>query len=161
VESRGSVHVRSPRPTEAPAIRYNYLATENDRRVMVDGLKFIRRICATAPMRDYVDSEFLPGNRVQSDEDWLDYCREYGETVFHPTSTCRIGSVVDDKLRVNGVESLRVVDASVMPVVPRGNTNAPTIAIAERAADLIREGVAGVQPNGEATNQVVSQPAVA
>jgi choline dehydrogenase len=140
VESRGSVHIRSPRPTEAPAIRYNYLATENDRRVMVDGLKFIRRICATAPMRGYVDSEFLPGDKVQSDEDWLDYCREYGETVFHPTSTCRIGSVVDDKLRVNGVANLRVVDASVMPAVPSGNINASVIAVAEKAADLIRAG---------------------
>jgi len=140
VESRGSVQIRSPRPADPPAIRYNYLATENDRRVMVDGLKFIRRVCATAPMRDYVESEFLPGDKVQSDEDWLDYCREYGETVFHPTSTCRIGSVVDDELRVNGVMNLRVVDASVMPAVPSGNINASVIAVAEKAADLIRAG---------------------
>jgi choline dehydrogenase len=77
---------------------------------------------------------------VQSDEDWLDYCREYGETVFHPTSTCRIGSVVDDKLRVNGVANLRVVDASVMPAVPSGNINASVIAVAEKAADLISAG---------------------
>jgi choline dehydrogenase len=140
VESRGSVHIRSPRPSEPPAIRYNYLATENDRRVMVEGLKFARRICTTAPMRDYVDAEFLPGEKVKSDEDWLGYCREYGETVFHPTSTCRIGSVVDDKLRVNGVANLRVVDASVMPAVPSGNINASVIAVAEKAADLIRDG---------------------
>jgi choline dehydrogenase len=140
VESRGSVHIRSPRATDAPAIRYNYLATESDRRVMIDGLKFVRRICATPPMRDYVSGEFLPGDKVQSDEDWLDYCREYGETVFHPTSTCRIGSVVDDKLRVKGVANLRVVDASVMPAVPSGNINASVIAVAEKAADLIRDG---------------------
>ena len=140
VESRGSVQIRSPLPTDPPAIRYNYLATENDRRVMVEGLKFVRRVCATAPMRDYVEAEFLPGDKVKSDDDWLDYCREYGETVFHPTSTCSIGSVVDDKLRVNGVANLRVVDASVMPAVPSGNINASVIAVAEKAADLIRGG---------------------
>jgi choline dehydrogenase len=140
VESRGSSHIRSPRASEPPAIRYNYLATENDRRVMVEGLKFARRICSTAPMRDYVTAEFLPGEKVQSDADWLDYCREYGETVFHPTSTCRIGSVVDEALRVKGVTNLRVVDASVMPSVPSGNINAPVIAVAEKAADLIKAG---------------------
>ena len=140
VESRGSVHIRSPRATDAPAIRYNYLATESDRRVMVDGLKFVRRICATPPMRDYVSGEFLPGDKVQSDEDWLDYCREYGETVFHPTSTCRMGAVVDEELRVKGVSGLRVIDASVMPAVPSGNINASVIAVAEKAADLIRDG---------------------
>jgi choline dehydrogenase len=139
VESRGSVHIRSPRASDAPSIRYNYLATENDRRVMVDGLKFARRVCTTAPMRDYVEAEFLPGEKVKSDADWLGYCREYGETVFHPTSTCRIGSVVDDRLRVKGVAGLRVVDASVMPAVPSGNINASVIAVAEKAADLIRD----------------------
>ncbi len=140
VESRGSVRIRSPRPGEPPAIRYNYLATENDRRVMVEGLKFARRVCNTAPMREYVDAEFLPGEKVKGDGDWLDYCREYGETVFHPTSTCRIGSVVDEKLRVRGVANLRVVDASVMPAVPSGNINASVIAVAEKAADFIRQG---------------------
>jgi choline dehydrogenase len=139
VESRGSVQIRSPRPQDPPAIRYNYLATENDRRVMVEGLQFLRRICATPPMRDYVEGEFQPGPKVKSEEDWLDYCREYGETVFHPTSTCRIGTVVDEKLRVKGVDGLRVVDASVMPAVPSGNINASVIAVAEKAADLIRQ----------------------
>jgi len=140
VESRGSVRIRSPRATEPPAIRYNYLATESDRRVMVEGLKFARRICATPPMRAYVAGEFLPGEEVKSDEDWLAYCREYGETVFHPTSTCRIGSVVDESLRVKGVANLRVVDASVMPSVPSGNINAAVVAVAEKAADLIKAG---------------------
>ena len=138
VESRGSVHIRSADPGAAPAIRYNYLATENDRRCMVDGLKLIRRICATAPMRDYVAGEFMPGERAQTDEDWLAYCREMGETVFHPTSTCSMGEVVDEKLRVKGLAALRVVDASVMPAVPSGNINAAVIAVAEKAADLIR-----------------------
>jgi choline dehydrogenase len=138
VESRGSVHIRSADPAAAPSIRYNYLATENDRRVMVEGLKFIRRLCATPPMKDYVAGEFSPGDRVQTDADWLEYCREMGETVFHPTSTCSIGKVVDEKLRVMGVDSLRVIDASVMPAVPSGNINAAVIAIAEKAADVIK-----------------------
>ena len=139
VESRGSVHIRSADPGEPPAIRYNYLATENDRRVMVDGLKIIRKICGTPPMRGYVAGEYVPGERVQSDDEWLDYCREMGETVFHPTATCSMGSVVDARLKVQGVSGLRVVDASVMPAVPSGNINAAVIAIAEKAADLIKE----------------------
>jgi choline dehydrogenase len=142
VESRGSVHIRSNDPATPPAIRYNYLATENDRRVMVDGLKLARRIVTTPPMRDYVVDEFLPGSGVQTDEDWLAYCRETGETVFHPTSTCSMGTVVDDKLRVKGVSNLRVIDASVMPSVPSGNINAAVIAVAEKGADLVRENAA-------------------
>jgi choline dehydrogenase len=138
VESRGSVHIRSADPTHAPSIRYNYLATENDRRSVVEGLKIVRKICATPPMRDYCAGEFLPGDRVVTDADWLAYAREMGETVFHPTSTCSMGAVVDEKLRVKGVQNLRVVDASVMPAVPSGNTNAAVIAVAEKAADIIK-----------------------
>jgi choline dehydrogenase len=138
VESRGSAHIRSADPAAPPAIRYNYLATENDRRVMVEGLKLIRRICATSPMREHVLGEYMPGEKVASDEDWLVYCREMGETVFHPTSTCSIGPVVDAALKVRGVQGLRVVDASVIPAVPSGNINAAVIAVAEKAADLIR-----------------------
>jgi choline dehydrogenase len=139
VESRGSVHIRSADPAAPPAIRYNYLATENDRRVMVEGLKIVRRICATPPMRDYVAGEYLPGEKVTNDDDWLAYCREMGETVFHPTSTCSMGKVVDDKLKVNGLQRLRVIDASVMPAVPSGNINAAVIALAEKAADLLKQ----------------------
>ncbi|HEU4350248.1 MAG TPA: GMC family oxidoreductase N-terminal domain-containing protein [Burkholderiales bacterium] len=138
VESRGSVHIRSADAAAPPSIRYNYLATEYDRRVMVEGLKFVRRLCATPPMKDYVAGEFSPGDRVQTDDDWLEYCREMGETVFHPTATCSIGKVVDEKLKVMGVEKLRVIDASVMPAVPSGNINAAVIAVAEKAADLIK-----------------------
>jgi choline dehydrogenase len=141
VESRGSVHIASADPRAAPAIRYNYLATENDRRVMVDGLKLVRRIAATPPLLDYVVAEEYPGPGVRSDADLLAFCREAGDTVFHPTSTCRMGTdgraVVDPQLRVQGVERLRVVDASVMPAVPSGNINAAVIAVAEKAADLI------------------------
>jgi len=138
VESRGSVRIRSADPAVPPAIRYNYLATENDRRVMVEGLKLVRRIVNAPPMRGYVIDEFLPGPQVESDADWLAFCREAGDTVFHPTSTCSIGTVVDDRLRVKGVAALRVIDASVMPAVPSGNINAAVIAVAEKGADLIR-----------------------
>jgi choline dehydrogenase len=132
VESRGSVRIASADPRAAPAIRYNYLATERDRRVMVDALKFVRRIAAAPPLRGYVAAEEFPGPRVQTDADWLAFCREAGDTVFHPTSTCRMGT---DARAV--VDPRRVVDASVMPSVPSGNINAPVIAIAEKAADLI------------------------
>jgi choline dehydrogenase len=138
VESRGSVQIGSPDPTAPPAIRYNYLATENDRRVMVEGLKIARRICMTPPMREYVVDEFLPGDKVQSDDEWLAYAREMGETVFHPTSTCRMGTVVDERLRVKGIAGLRVIDASIIPAVPSGNINAAVIAVAEKAADLVK-----------------------
>jgi choline dehydrogenase len=140
VESRGSVRIRSTDPAAPPAIRYNYLATENDRRVMVDGLKLVRRIVNTPPMHGYVLDEYLPGAAVQSDEDWLAFCREIGDTVFHPTSTCSMGAVVDERLRVKGVSGLRVIDASVMPAVPSGNINAAVIAVAEKGADLVKAG---------------------
>ena len=138
-ESRGASHVRSADPSAPPSIRYNYLATENDRRVMVDGLKWIRRIAAAPPLRDYVIDEFYPGPKVQSDEEWLAFCRESGETVFHPTSTCSLGRVVDGQLRVKGLAGLRVIDASVMPAVPSGNINAAVIAVAEKGAELVKE----------------------
>jgi choline dehydrogenase len=138
-ESRGSSHIKSPDPAVQPSIRYNYLSTERDRQVMVDGLKIARQICNAAPLRDYVAGEFLPGGKVKSDEEWLAYCREMGETVFHPTSTCSIGHVVDEQLRVKGVQNLRVIDASVMPAVPSGNINAAVVAVAEKAADLVKK----------------------
>jgi choline dehydrogenase-like flavoprotein len=106
---------------------------------MVEGLKLVRRIVNTPPMRDYVIDEFLPGPQVRSDADWLAFCREAGDTVFHPTSTCSIGAVVDDRLRVKGVAGLRVIDASVMPAVPSGNINAAVIAVAEKGADLVKQ----------------------
>jgi choline dehydrogenase len=139
VESRGSVAIRSNDARQAPAIRYNYLATENDRRVMVDGLKIVRRIVNAKPLADYAGGEELPGPKVQSDDEWLAFVREYGETVFHPTSTCSMGKVVDASLKVKGIDKLRVVDASVMPAVPSGNINAAVIAVAEKGADLIRQ----------------------
>jgi choline dehydrogenase len=139
VESRGSVAIRCADPREPPAIRYNYLATESDRRVMVEGLKIVRRIAAMPPLAGHIAEEVLPGAKVQSDADWLAFCREAGETVFHPASTCAIGAVVDERLRVKGVGGLRVIDASVMPAVPSGNINAAVIAIAEKGADLVKQ----------------------
>jgi choline dehydrogenase-like flavoprotein len=141
VESRGSVRIKSADAAAPPAIRYNYLATENDRRVMIDGLKLVRRIVNTPPMRDYVAGEFMPGTQVRTDEDWLAFCREAGDTVFHPTSTCSMGAVVDERLRVKGISGLRVIDASVMPAVPSGNINAAVIALAEKGADLVKAGL--------------------
>jgi choline dehydrogenase len=144
-ESRGWVRIRSADPAVAPAIQYNYLSTEADRRMMVDGLKLLRRIVTTAPLSAYVAAEEYPGPRIVTDADWLAFCRESGETVFHPTSTCRMGtdagSVVDPALRVRGVAGLRVIDASIMPAVVSGNTNAAAIAIGEKGADLVlRDG---------------------
>ena len=143
-ESRGWVRIRSADPTKAPAIQYNYLSTEADRRMMVDGLKLLRRMVNTEPLRSYVVKEEYPGTEVETDADWLEFCRASGETVFHPTSTCRMGtdagSVVDASLHVRGLAGLRVIDASIMPSVVSGNTNAAAIAIAEKGADLVLEG---------------------
>jgi choline dehydrogenase len=139
--SRGSVRIRSADPRAAPAIRYNYLDTEHDRRTMIDGMRLLRRILEQPAIRPYIASEYLPGAQVQSDDDWLAYFREAGSTIYHPTCTAKMGTgagtVVDSHLRVKGLDGLRVVDASVMPAVVSGNTNAAVIAIAEKAADLI------------------------
>src|SRR5439155_709495 len=113
--------------------------TLNDDMMSLRRMALVGRIVNTAPMRDYVNAEYLPGPGVQGDSEWLDYCRGMGETVFHPTSTCRIGAVVDEKLKVKGLRGLRVIDASVMPAVPSGNINAAVIAIAEKGADLVKE----------------------
>ncbi|MGO8868583.1 MAG: GMC family oxidoreductase [Alphaproteobacteria bacterium] len=140
-ESRGEVMAVSPDPAAPPAIRANFLAAEKDRRVHVAGLRLLRRILAAPAMRAYVKEEYEPGVGVQSDEELLAYCRESGSTIFHPTSSCRMGTdslaVVDHRLKLRGLEGLRVVDASVMPSVTSGNTNAAVIAIAEKASELI------------------------
>jgi choline dehydrogenase len=142
-ESRGEITLKSANPQDPPAMRPNYLATETDRRTIIDGLLLGRRVLATPHMRHYIAEEFLPGPAVVTDEQLLAHARNCGGTVFHPTSTCKMGidpmAVVDPELRVNGIEGLRVVDASVMPTVVSGNTNAATIMIAEKAADLVRQ----------------------
>ena len=141
-ESRGEIVLKSANPFDAPAMKPNYLATETDRRTIVDGLKLGRRILATPDMQHFITGEYIPGDDVRTDDDYLAYARQYGGTVFHPTSTCKMGAdpmaVVDTELRVHGMGGLRVVDASIMPAVVSGNTNAATIMIAEKAADMIR-----------------------
>lgn len=145
-ESRGCVRIQSADPASPPAIQYRYLETEEDRRVALDSLKIIRRLMQSAPMRPFVRAEHAPGAGALSDEDWLAYAREVGGTVYHPTSTCRMGedsqAVVDHRLRVRGLAGIRVIDASIMPSVVSGNTNAATVMIAEKGADLIREDAA-------------------
>ncbi len=140
-ESRGSVRIRSADPNEPPAIHYNFLSAEADRRVVVDGLQRLHALMSAPAMQRYVVERHAPAPGELSEHDWLDYAREVGGTVYHPTTTCRMGSdeaaVVDDRLRVKGVGALRVVDASVMPNVVSGNTNAAVIMIAEKAADMI------------------------
>ena len=142
-ESRGSLKIRSADPGAPPEIRINYLATETDRAAFIDGIKILRKILAAPALKAYCVDEVYPGAKVTSDEDVLDFCRKTGSTVYHPTSTCRMGTdplaVVDQRLRVRGIEGLRVVDASVMPDLMSGNTNAPTIMIAEKASDMILE----------------------
>jgi choline dehydrogenase len=142
-ESRGSLRIRSADPAAPPEIRINYLATEVDRAAHVEGLKMLRKILQAPALRPYVTEEVDPGAKVVSDEALLSYCRARGSTIYHPTSTCRMGNdalaVVDQRLRLRGIEGLRVVDASVMPDLVSGNTNAAVIMIAEKASDMILE----------------------
>jgi choline dehydrogenase len=148
--SRGSVHIRSADPRTPPAIRYHYLSTEHDRRTMIDGMRLLRRILEQPAIRPYIASEHLPGAQVQTDDEWLGYFRDTASTIYHPTCTAKMGTgpdaVVDSQLRVRGLAGLRVVDASVMPAVVSGNTNAAVIAIAEKAADLIHSNLGGNTP---------------
>ena len=141
--SRGQVRVKSRDPKAAPAMQFNYLSTDYDKSVMVAGARMSRALAATPSFKPYILEEYRPGPGMQTDEDILDAVREWGTTGFHPCGTCRMGedagAVVDPRLRVRGVEGLRVVDASVMPTLVSGNTNAATIMIAEKAADMIRE----------------------
>jgi choline dehydrogenase-like flavoprotein len=138
-ESRGSVRLASNDPTAKPIVRNNFYSAPEDLTRMVAAERLTLDICAQPPLAPYCVKPFT-GPQGDSDEALRAHLAATTFAVFHPVGTCAIGSVVDEELRVNGLESLRVVDASVMPVVPRGNTNAPTIAIAERAADLIRHG---------------------
>jgi choline dehydrogenase len=143
-ESRGRVTLRSDDPLASPAIDPRYLTEEPDLDVLVEGIRMAREIASQSAFDGVRGEEVWPGEGVESDEGLAEWARETVETVYHPVGTCRMGdddmAVVDDELRVHGVEGLRVVDASVMPTIPGGNTNAPTIAVAERAADLMKRG---------------------
>ena len=140
-ESRGSVKITSSDSTKPPLIEANYLSTENDRIALIAGVKRLRDIFASASLATVIGQELRPGVAVESDEDILAYIQQHGTTAFHPVGTCKMGNddlaVVDDRLRVYGVSNLRVVDASIMPTLISGNTNAATIMIAEKGADLI------------------------
>jgi choline dehydrogenase len=140
-ESRGHIRIKSADHTQYPAITANYLADPLDQEVAVAGLKWARKIAAQPALAPFIDHERLPGPGFDSDAMLLEYARGAGSTIYHPVGTCQMGhgaqSVVDPQLRVHGVEGLRVVDASVMPRLVSGNTNAPTIMIAEKAADMI------------------------
>ncbi|MBP7648878.1 MAG: choline dehydrogenase [Phenylobacterium sp.] len=145
-ESRGTIHIKSADPSVYPAITPNYLSDPLDQEVAVAGLKWARKIAAQPALARYIDHEMLPGPDFTNDEALLGYARMAGSTIYHPVGTCQMGSgpmaVVDAQLRVRGVEGLRVVDASVMPRLVSGNTNAPTIMIAEKAADMLLGRVA-------------------
>ena len=142
-QARGSIMINSSDPFAAPAIRPNYLSTDGDRSTMVEGLKLIRRIMAQPAIAPYVAAEHEPGPQVAGDAALLDYIRAKALTIFHPSGSCMMGSgamaVVDDRLRVHGLDHLRVIDASVMPTVVSGNTNAAVIMIAEKGADMVLE----------------------
>jgi choline dehydrogenase len=146
-ESRGSIHIRSGEPLAPPAIRPNFLSDELDRRTLVAGMKIARQIAASPSLRRHVVREDVPGAGCASDDELLDYARRTGATLYHPVGTCKMGAdptaVVDETLRVHGIAGLRVVDASIMPRVTSGNTNAPVIMIAEKASDMIRQANAG------------------
>jgi choline dehydrogenase len=142
-ESRGWIKLASADPRAKPRILCNYLATEGDKRTMRDGVKLVRRVMREQPIAKFVESDFSPGPDVKSDSEIDAWLRANTDTVFHPVGTCKMGidpmAVVDPRLKLRGLEGLRVADASIMPVISAANTNAPTIMIAEKAADMIKE----------------------
>jgi choline dehydrogenase len=143
--SRGTVRVRSGKAGEAPSIRPNYLSTAEDQRVAVDALRLVRRIVAMPALQKYRPEEYKPGAQLTSDDELLNGARDIGTTIFHPVGTAKMGiesdpmAVTDARLRVHGIEGLRVIDASIMPTITSGNTNSPTLMIADKGASMILE----------------------
>ena len=142
-ESRGRIGLKSNDPFAYPAIHPNYLATQTDRETVVAGMKLTRSLSKTSALAPFVEGELLPGPEVVTEDELLDSARMLAQTIYHPVGTCKMGAdeeaVVDERLRVHGVESLRVVDASIMPTITSGNTNAPAVMIGEKASDMILE----------------------
>jgi choline dehydrogenase-like flavoprotein len=145
--SRGHIRLKSPDPANAPAIQPNYLATDEDKRVAADSIRVTRHIVSQPALKAFQPIEYLPGEQVRDNDEaaLAQSAGDIGTTIFHPVGTAKMGlpsdpmAVVDERLRVFGIERLRVVDASVMPAITSGNTNSPTIMIAEKAATMIRE----------------------
>ena len=146
-ESRGEIRLASPDPADAPVIDPRFFASGKDLEVLLRGFKETRRLLHSPVFEPYRGAEIYPGADVRSDQALSDWIRTNASTIFHPVGTCRMGSddgaVVDPRLRVRGIDGLRVVDASIMPTITGGNTNAPTIMIAEKAADMIKDAAAG------------------
>ncbi len=142
-ESHGSIHIKSLVPGSQPAIRSNFLTAGTDRACIVAGMQVARKIMSHPAIAKYIALECRPGDRVQSHDEWLDYARSTGQAMYHLVGTCKMGddlmAVVDSRLRMHGLSGLRVIDASIMPTVPSGNIHAPTIMIAEKGADMIKE----------------------
>lgn len=142
-ESRGSIEIASTDPFVHPTIKPNYLSTPLDQQVAIESIKVARAIAEAPSLRDVVIDEYVPGRMHQSDEELLDVARQHSQTIYHPSCTCKMGNdelaVVDNRLRVHGIKNLRVIDTSVMPELVSGNTNAPTMMIAEKAADMIKQ----------------------
>jgi len=140
-ESIGSIHVKSKNPADPPAIRFNFLSSEHDRTGLLAAIRKGRELMATSPLKDVTGEEIAPGAAIQSDADLLEWVRNNAETTYHPVGTCKMGSdpaaVADRELRVHGLEGLRVADASIMPTLTSGNTNAPSIMIGEKCADMV------------------------
>ena len=145
--SRGSVHARNTDPKAFPRIVHNYLSTDHDRRLAIEGFKLQRRIYRSEVFQEHATEELRPGDHVQSDDEILDFWKVEGMSVYHPVGSMKMGpaddptAVVDNQLRVHGIQGLRIVDASIFPLLPSGNTHAPTVAVAERASDLILERI--------------------
>lgn len=159
-ESRGVLRIRSADMREAPSIQPNYLATELDRRTTVAGVRFARRVAATQPMASLMKREVRPGADAQTDDELLEFCREYGQTIFHPSGTAKMGvagdplAVVDERLRVYGTRGLRVVDCSIMPTLVSGNTNVPIVMVAEKAAAMILDDAHTAEHGWQTTSPV-------
>lgn len=152
-EARGHIRIRSADPFEPPEMQPNYLSTDLDRRTAVAGLQSARAIANSPAMKRYIKREVKPGPDVADDAGLLEFCRNNGATIFHPTGTCAMGTdplagaVVDERLRVYGIESLRVIDCSAMPTLVSGNTNAPAVMMAEKAVDMIRADANRLAPS--------------